>query len=98
MRELSNVVQRSILLSRKDLLDAADLSFDTAQAQPDVWTALPDPEPGFQLDDFLARARAHMMLRALDLAGGNQTKAAELLGITKQAVSHFVKSLGVNAD
>jgi DNA-binding NtrC family response regulator len=98
VRELSNLVQRSILLSRKELLDADDLAFDSVQARFDPWGALPDPATGFQLDDFLARARTHMMLRALDLSGGNQSKAAELLGVTKQAVSQFVKNRGVNPD
>ena len=56
----------------------------------DPFRSLPEPHPDFKLDAFLDQARAHLILRALEKTGGNQTSAAALLGISKQAVSKFL--------
>ena len=46
---------------------------------------------GQQLDDFLDKTRKQLILRALGKASGNQSQAATLLGISKQAISKFLK-------
>ena len=42
------------------------------------------------------QARRQLILRALEKCRGNQSAAAELLGLSKQAVSKFLK--GDNSD
>jgi transcriptional regulator with AAA-type ATPase domain len=92
VRELSNALERSILYAPTDILAAEDLILGSPPKSADPLSTLPDPEPGFSLESFLARARKHLILRAIEKCGGNQSAAAELLGLTKQAVSKFLKN------
>ena len=59
-------------------------------AVKEPWSTLPEPSPDFNLEEFLDQARAHLIHRAVEKAGGNLTAAAALLGISKQAVSKFL--------
>jgi len=43
------------------------------------------------MEDFLSETRSKIIDKALDLSGGNRSKAARLLGISPQAVHKFVK-------
>jgi len=91
VRDLENVIERSVLLCRRDVLDADDLLIYEPVTYADPLDALPDPYEGFSLDEFLGSARKQMILKALDAAGGNQSRAARLLGITPQAVHKFLQ-------
>ncbi len=89
IRDLENVIERSVRLARRDVLEADDLIISEPLAKHDPLAVLPEPSPDFSLEDFLSSARKQLMLRALDLADGNQSKAAKLLGVTPQAVHKF---------
>jgi transcriptional regulator with PAS, ATPase and Fis domain len=45
---------------------------------------------GFSLEEYLTSARKQLILRALEMADGNQSAAARLLGISPQAVHKFL--------
>lgn len=90
VRDLENVIGRSVLLGGKELLDADDLVMDL-RAQPAPGAALPEPHEGFELDEYLDDARRALIERALDIAHGKQSAAARLLGITPQAISKFLR-------
>ena len=92
IRDLENVVGRSLLLAGQDALEAADLLFDApASALPDPLDQLPTPREGFSLEAYLDDARRQLILRALELSGGRQSAAARLLGVSPQAVHKFLK-------
>jgi transcriptional regulator with GAF, ATPase, and Fis domain len=91
VRDLENVIGRSVLLTSDTLLDADDLVINEASPRRDPLSALPTPYEGFCLEDFLCSCRHHLVLKALDLADGNQSAAARLLGMSPQAVSKFLK-------
>ena len=93
VRELHNVIERSARLTGKEVIDADDLVVIEPAAQEDPLSALPEPTEGFSLEGFLASARKQLLLKALELARGNQSEAAKFLGISPQAVSKFTKSL-----
>ncbi len=93
VRDLENVIERSVRLCRHDVLDADDLLITEPVTYADPLEALPEPYEGFVLDEFLGSARKQMILRALDAAGGNQSQAARMLGITPQAVHKFLRLL-----
>jgi DNA-binding NtrC family response regulator len=97
VRELSNVLHRSVLYSRTEVLGPDDLMIAGKPDGPDPMSALPEPAPGFSLEAFLASARKQLILRALEKAAGNQSTAAELLGMSKQAISRFVKQESDNS-
>ncbi|MBM4331127.1 MAG: AAA family ATPase [Deltaproteobacteria bacterium] len=91
VRDLENVIERSVRLCRHDVLDADDLLIAEPIAYADPLDALPDPYEGFSLEEFLGTARKQMILRALEATKGNQSQAARLLGITPQAVHKFLQ-------
>jgi len=91
VRDLENVIERSVLLCRNDVLNADDLLITEPITYADPLDALPDPYEGFSLDDFLGSARKQLILRAIESANGNQSQAARMLGITPQAVHKFLR-------
>jgi two-component system response regulator AtoC len=72
VRELKNIVERAIVLSDGARIEPEHLVFDSAELAPSG-TLAPDDE--------LASIRA-----ALEKAGGNQTRAAEMLGISRRTL------------
>jgi transcriptional regulator with PAS, ATPase and Fis domain len=91
VRDLENVIERSIRLNRHDVLDADDLLITEPDTYADPLDALPDPYEGFSLEEFLGSARKQMILRAIEAANGNQSQAARMLAITPQAVHKFLQ-------
>lgn len=94
VRDLLNVLERSVLYSRAEVINAEDLIITCDPPGKDPFAALPEPSQGFKVDEYLTKVRNQLFLRALEACKGNQTAAAELLGVSKQAVSKFV--LGQN--
>ena len=91
VRDLENVIERSVRLCRHEVLDADDLMITEPVTYADPLDVLPDPYEGFSLEEFLGSARKQMILRALEVANGNQSQAARMLGITPQAVHKFLQ-------
>ena len=91
VRDLENVIERSVRLSRGPALNADDLLISEPVTHADPLDSLPEPQPGFSLEGFLGSSRKQLILRAVEIAGGNQSEAARLLGMTPQAVSKFMK-------
>jgi DNA-binding NtrC family response regulator len=91
VRDLENVLERSARLARQDLLDADDLMISEPMTSSDPLAVLPEPRAGFSLDEYLTSARKQLILHALEIAKGNQSEAARLLGLTPQAVHKFLR-------
>jgi DNA-binding NtrC family response regulator len=91
-RELENAIERSVRLSKKDVLDAGDILIDDV---PDcrLPAAMPEPQAGFSIEEYLSTSRKALINKAMELAGGNRSKAARLLGISPQAVHKFLKTV-----
>jgi DNA-binding NtrC family response regulator len=98
VRDLLNVLERSVLYSRADVIDAEDLIITCDPPAKDPFAALPEPSNGFKVDAYLAQVRNQLFLRALEACKGNQTAAAELLGVSKQAVNKFVSGQDDNEN
>jgi DNA-binding NtrC family response regulator len=91
VRDLENVIERSARLARNDVLEADDLMISEPVTSADPLAALPEPHAGFSLDEYLRSARKQLILHALEIARGNQSEAARLLGLTPQAVHKFLR-------
>lgn len=91
VRDLENVIERSVRLARQDILDADDLMISDPVTYADPLSALPDPHEGFSLEEYLTSARKQLILHALEMAKGNQSEAARLLGISPQAIHKFLQ-------
>ena len=90
VRQLSNVLERSVLYAKADVVDADDLLISNDVPPQDPLAMLPEPSPGFSIEEYMARVRKQLFLRALAKCNGNQADAASLLGVSRQAVSKFV--------
>lgn len=93
VRELSNVIENAVIQATTGKIEPKELPLRGVGAA-ETLDSLPDPYDGFSLDTFLSRIRMQLYGRALELAGGNASKAAKLLGVTPQAVLKFVKGKG----
>ena len=98
VRDLLNVLERSVLYSRAEIIDAQDLKFTCDPPGKDPFLALPEPSDGFKVEEYLRQVRNQLFLRALEASKGNQTAAAEKLGVSKQAVSKFVQGQNDNEN
>jgi DNA-binding NtrC family response regulator len=88
VRELANVVERAVVLCSGDEIRPDDLALP-ARAAPSA----PSMISGTSNGDFHAQVKASkqaIIRAALEGAGGNQTKAAEVLGLQR---THLVKLL-----
>ena len=94
VRDLQNTIERSVWLCRKPILDAEDLLISEPETEGDLLAQLPQPGEGFSLEDLLSKIRHQMILRALDQADGNQSRAARMLGISPQAAHKFLRKPG----
>lgn len=87
-----------MLYSRAEVIDAEDLKFNCDPPGKDPFIALPELSDGFKLEKYLAQVRNQLFLQALEACKGNQTTAAEMLGVSKQAVSKFVQGQNDNEN
>jgi len=94
IRDLENVIERSVLLARNEVLKADDLVISEPITYTDPLAALPEPREGFSLEEHIASVRKQLMLRALEAAKGRPSGAARLLGVTPQAVHKFLQKMG----
>ena len=53
---------------------------------------------GLSYSDAVTAARRLIVIRALEQAGGHQTRAAERLGVTQPYLSRLIKQLGIRRD
>ena len=92
VRELRNVVERAMLLGEGDRLEAKDFGALKAglNAGDDPFEL---PAAGVHLDD-LERS---LVVQALRRAGGNQTKAAALLGLNRDQIRYRIEKFGLTA-
>jgi two-component system response regulator AtoC len=90
VRELRNVVERAMLLAEGPQLEAHDFGALTAGAQGGDPFEL--PAAGVDLEE-LERS---LVVQALRRSGGNQTKAAALLGINRDQIRYRIEKFGLS--
>jgi two-component system response regulator AtoC len=93
IRELENVIERAIILAKDNLITPSDLppsitsGFDTP----------PSAEPGHTLSIKKASKRLErdLIKKALELTGGNRTRAARILEISRPILISKIKEYGL---
>lgn len=89
VRELENVLERALVLADGDVLHGHHLP---PSLQMNRYATAPEPL------DFAARVAAfetELITEALKETNGNQTRAAERLGITKRVIQYKIRSYGI---
>jgi len=82
VRELENTVGRAAVLARSGVIDAQDIQLKPVSRNAETWTAQIQPADGWKTN--LVAAEKTMLVRALRMAGGNKSKAAEILKIHRR--------------
>ena len=101
-RELRNVIERAVIVSPGPLITVNDLpalaahaapppqaseaSAPVAVAQSAAPAAADSPAPGLPLGQPLREVERQLILKTLEMAGGNRVRAAEILGISPKTL------------
>lgn len=91
IRELRRVISQSAMLSNKTTLSEQDLRFEIPVSNVSA-SAIPEPDPGFVLNEFLESMKRRIIDRALEKSGGVQAPAARMLGCSPQALNQYFKN------
>jgi two-component system response regulator HydG len=91
VRELENIVERTVIMSRGDTITFADLPPAIANKQLPV-TVVTQTSPAISLKDVERKT----ITKVLQQTGGNRTKAAVLLGITRKTLQNKIKEYGID--
>ena len=95
VREIRNIIERAVLLSGGPVLRRKDLFPESVHVAPpaEIPVTFRLPEGGVNFE----KLEEEMVVQALAAAGGNQTKAARLLGMTRDQMKFRVKKFGLEA-
>jgi two-component system, NtrC family, response regulator AtoC len=87
VRELKNALERAMLLSDRAYLEPQDFTL-TRTVNP---TEFRLPAEGVNLEE----VERQLLVQALERSGGNQTQAAQLLGINRDQVRYRIEKFGL---
>lgn len=90
VRELYKRLINALVRSSSDEIKAEDIDIPYGDMHP-VKQLPVEPYEGFDLERAIERLRDYYYERAYIIAGGNQSQAAKLLGVTPQRVHQWVK-------
>jgi transcriptional regulator with PAS, ATPase and Fis domain len=93
IRELRNLVERAMLLGQDDLLVPEEY-LPSATAAPVRRRLFELPAEGIDLEQL----ELDLVTQALERTGGNRTRAAELLGLTRHQIQYRIQKLQLEAD
>jgi two-component system, NtrC family, response regulator len=90
IRELKNLVERTVLVSGKSVIEAEDITLNM-HATPAVEAA---DDALLSLDEMERK----MIVRAMDLYSGNISKVADALGLSRAALYRRLEKYGIRFD
>jgi len=91
VRELENCIERAVLLASGDTIECAHLP-PSLQAREKEAAA----KEQSKLSSVVEAQERALIIDALEQTGGNQTRAAKILGTTKRIVQYKITKLGIN--
>ena len=95
VRQLENSLHRIFVLSENEVIDLEDLRPDISEDAPPLGDFQVEiPEQGVLLEDIMKE----YIRVALAKTNGNQTKAAELLGISRRRLQNRIQNYGIDSQ
>ncbi len=97
VREMENLIERAVILAGPEPITRRHFPALTTSG------AGPGPGPGFRVPEIpeeglpLDRLEKELILKAIDKAGGNKTRAAALLGLTRRTLYSRMERYGLSA-
>jgi DNA-binding NtrC family response regulator len=105
IRELKNVVERTVLLEEGPILQPHQLHVETPRPGTDEDTPLRllirileqghVGEDGIPFEDLVAEVEKELILRASELTGWNQSRTAEMLNLSRDKLRYRMKVHGI---
>jgi PAS domain S-box-containing protein len=93
IRELRNALERALILARGEPIDLRHLPAELAEPSP---TEQPPPHRSHGAETLsLGDIEKHAIRRALDQTGGNRTRAAQVLGISRSTLKRRLAAMGM---
>lgn len=94
VRELENVIERAVVLHRGESdIDGSLLPEHVDQRHAASGIALTIPPSGIDFKDSVGNYESALITKALDITGGVQKKAAELLSLKPSTLNEMIKRL-----
>ncbi len=100
VRELENLIERCVTLELSDQLTAEHLPTKLSESS-EVSRPSGDfeiPPDGIDLDRALDNMERKLITRAMEITGGNRSRAARLLGISFRSLRYRLVKLGMESD
>jgi len=92
VRELENCMERAVLLTKTDVVDCVHLPPSLQGKEKEQ-----DRKDRSKLSSFVEAQERSLIIDALTESGGNQTKAAKILGTTKRIIQYKIFKMGLDA-
>jgi two-component system NtrC family response regulator len=93
VRELENIIERAVVLARGSMITLNDLPMTVKGLSEE--NQFPDSEGG-PLTDQVEALEKKLIYDALRQAGGNQTKAGKILGLSERNLRYKLKKYDIN--
>lgn len=91
VRELQNTIERATILSRGKVIGPDDLPAEIRKGASLSSQTINLPAEGVALE----KVERELIAQALERTGGNRTKAAELLGISRHTLLYRIEKYGL---
>jgi two-component system NtrC family response regulator len=91
VRELENIIERAVVMSRCTVISIDDLPFDEERIYPEYREKKGEGLLRGSIED----SERRLILEAMEKSGDHQTKAAEILGISERMLRYKLKKYGL---
>ncbi|HJO48355.1 MAG TPA: helix-turn-helix domain-containing protein, partial [Candidatus Scalindua sp.] len=92
VRELENIIERAIVLKKEDnVISPEDIPDHIKRKQSSSQMSLEIPDEGLKLEE----VEKALIINAMNKAGQNQTRAAELLDISRQTLIYRMQKYDI---
>ena len=91
IHQLLEVVKNSESFCLSETLYAEDLILPQSDHFQDFYSALPEPEQGFDMPSFLSKVEKQLIIRAIYNADFNLSEAGRILGVSDATIRKFWK-------
>ncbi len=103
VRELRNVIERAMILCNGDEINVGDLPAEIVTKEPGMAFAsnlvsIPPVASGVDMKATVADIEKRMIREALSQAEGNKSRAARLLGVSRDVLNYSIQKYGLQAD
>lgn len=95
IRQLENLIERAVIMRKSEELNSSDIKLPI---ESDDTSALMIPDTGLPLSEAVEKVEAALINQALQTTHGNYSRAASLLGVTRQNLNYKLKKYKITKE